>query len=153
VRYDDAMNEFFYGWRRKAGVFTLVMACALGCIWAADDGCHLAVQVVADDRCHCLRLSNRGIALLCGEKGSALGERTNDVNFVLPLHARPFETDRSHWFARVKRLEWDEEVLDGKAICVECSHFWATLPLLSLSVYLLVVPSRKRPATASQPHA
>ena len=28
------MREFFKGWRRKAGVVTLVMACAACCLWA-----------------------------------------------------------------------------------------------------------------------
>ena len=48
------MHTFFHGWRRKAGVVTLVMACAMMALWVHSIAGYVAAKVVVNDQSYVL---------------------------------------------------------------------------------------------------
>jgi hypothetical protein len=54
------MRDFFYGWRRKAGVVTLVMACALTGAWLRSETEFHCFTLPANSWAHVTLVSERG---------------------------------------------------------------------------------------------
>jgi hypothetical protein len=52
------MHTYLYGWRRKAGVATLLTACALAILWARSYVAASTIDIYAIDRLFELRSAN-----------------------------------------------------------------------------------------------
>ena len=141
------MLEFFYGWRRKAGTITLVMALGFVGGWirslSVTDSCQFPVR----NRWHVGFVSHGG-RFSCG---------WTDLKEPVRYEWRSFERRRSIAY-QFHDLCFDfsggkAPNCGGKPSQLMISYWSITLPLTLLSAYLLLAPSTKRPRTASQPHA
>jgi hypothetical protein len=103
------MREFFRGWRRKAGVFTLVLACAVTALWVRSLSCcdHIhwvsgidEVQIIEStsgliqwekisggmiEGGHCMRVTDR-------DESSQGMQSFNTRNFYIKSPARPYKS-------------------------------------------------------------
>ncbi|MDB5343030.1 MAG: hypothetical protein JWP89_1407 [Schlesneria sp.] len=142
--YHAPMHTFFHGWRRKAGCVALVMALCLLALWFRS-------HVVADTLAVCI-----GEAIEAETSQGMFEVLHNNIGYVDDLGVRHTSVPGG--------LSWRSESTDvlptggpsmfgGTKSYFRCSLLWFVLPLTILSAYLLLVPSRKRPSTESQPHA
>lgn len=170
------MKEFFHGWRRKMGVATLVMALSLTGLWVRS-------QCMIDDLwylpegapCHSLTLSPFGIRWVRSDARlinaphyhwEAAAYTKQGRGGLDELVWTYWEYDRvwdwnQNGFHFVLLARWDRGISEGSGplltplmIGVWIVPFWSVvMPVALLSAYLLLVPSRKRLPTTSQPHA
>ena len=163
------MREFFHGWRRKVGCVTLLIACALAGMWMRS--------LVYSDSV----LLNRGV--LANDFASSFQGGIKWVRSLDPLIQSPavpqivaprfqfsttfrYDTDetlmpvfggdviewRSHW--QGAGFHFGTGRVSGYQFTVAVAPYWFVTMLLTLmSAYLLLIPSRKRPTTVSQPDA
>ncbi|MDB5345252.1 MAG: hypothetical protein JWP89_3629 [Schlesneria sp.] len=161
------MREFFRGWRRKVGVVTLAMACALAILWGRSLIYGDSVTV------------NRGTTT-CDFIASFQGElkwlRTispppppmgdfSSLGFLHPVPPRYSFSMKSRyltddetlmpvyggigidWEWRLKGLGFQfgtGDVVGSKFWICLIPYWFVVLPLALLSAYLILVPSRKR---------
>jgi hypothetical protein len=137
------MWSFFHGWRRKAGVATLVMALAFTGFWIRSRT--TVDMIVTPPFCEA--------RLLFGSfhEGIRPGITFEKSDFFLPPSPLPSSLAIRNqlfgvWFTFPRDNLWWE----GHP---RIAHWSVAVPLTLLSAYLLLVPSRKRPPTESQPHA
>ena len=139
------MREFFRGWRRKAGVVSLVIACALGGMWCRS----FSVQDSFGwgDSIPELPIwfaSNEGVVVAIAE---------------IPIGWSTFRTSISTWQTE-KATPWGKffpsDIIWGFQFCgigyghaefqfLTLPYGSITIPMTLLSVYLLLWRSRKRP--------
>jgi hypothetical protein len=167
------MREFFRGWRRRAGVAALVMACAFAGMW-------LRSRVIVDTliyrpetlACHSLTCSSNGIEYIRGDnfpvkereppcwcldwKSEARNPR------YAPYWGYELLLDEFSYGFRWQVYEFrDVLISEGSGLALNPPRidicvipWWAVmLPLILLSAYLILIPSRKQPRMVSQPHA
>lgn len=141
------MLDFFHGWRRKTGAVTLVMALAFVGGWIRSLAVTDSWQFPVRNRWHVGFVSHGG-RFSCG---------WTDLKRPMSYDWRIVER-RGPIAIRVRGLYFD--FTDGNAPIPNgipsqrIIPYWSmALPLTLLSAYLLLVPSTKRPRTASQPHA
>ena len=148
------MREFFHGWRRKAGVVTLVVACAMMGMWMRSRFQEDSIRFTAFSRRNLIMSTSSRIswwswneppgaprppALMTGPltpEGRLEAAFWTGVDFCLHTDlkdARMSDTDVRH----------------------HCNHpYWPfVLPLVLLSAYLILWKPRKQQPTASKPHA
>ena len=143
------MSDFFHGWRRKAGVATLVLACLFCCAWARSltevDG----FQVSRTDR------------LISGNGGMVWVAQTSGIRFPLLAivwYGDVMGRDRDTLGMCEVSLNWDCRWRDGIAgiergqhDCEEFGMRWLRIEygslvlfLTLLSAYLILWKPRKR---------
>jgi hypothetical protein len=127
------MQTFFHGWRRKAGVVTLVMACVVTGLWVrtlffADQICF-----VMGDRKHYINSGQSGLCWLSVDRSPVLEWHT-----VVPaeefeqLHLnRPLAESLNEGFAKL--IGWGRN-----PACRYLLYWWLVLPLTLLSAYLIL---------------
>ncbi|MDB5342592.1 MAG: hypothetical protein JWP89_969 [Schlesneria sp.] len=113
------MKQFFYGWRRKAGVATLVMALSMAALWMRSLGGFDSVEI---------RWCGLEYTLLSGEGGIS-GHRSWDP---FPIDAFPIQL-YSHRNDPVIPLLDVSYYPD-----FEIPHWSLVLPLTMLSAYLIL---------------
>ena len=131
------MRSFFHGWRRKAGVVTLAVACALCTMWmrslSIQDVCVFQFGSTASDV-----LSQRG---------------------MIYWHVTRFEGELKYSFDRFYTAAFaaDDELAGPERRIWDDNEEWYSLPypllvlpLTLLSAYLILWKPRKR-KTADQP--
>lgn len=121
------MHTYFHGWRRKAGVVSLVMACLLCGMWVRS-------RIVGDGLLFQYLGKQRYFA-------SAYGRIIwwSDDNIF------PFDYSLGGPLPAVHSVFEESQFT---------MPYWSlVVPLTLLSAYLLLVPSRKQQPTASQHHA
>ena len=124
------MGEFFKGWRRKAGLVTLVMVCLLTAWWMRS---YVRVDVLLIQK---------------SQRYHNLGSHRGHLYWISPRRTAP---DAISWhsgdteYARGLR---NDQVLPDTAI-----PYWSlVLPLTLLSAWLILVKPRKaKAATGSTP--
>ncbi|MDB5345254.1 MAG: hypothetical protein JWP89_3631 [Schlesneria sp.] len=157
------MHTFFHGWRRKAGCVFLVTACVLMAAWLRGgfqyDFFDLNIQGMT------YRLGTHGGQLRFITQGPTNSPQlvswdTGKLEELLPY--QPGQS-RDPWYGIDVDWRWDFYDFHAgagqyprsnlqTAFCV--FPYWSIVPPLALlSAYLILVPSRTRPPTASQPHA
>jgi hypothetical protein len=119
------MRDFFRGWRRKAGIATLVLACCFASIWVSSttdwpEAYWLNVQL----ECY------RGGIKIQLKEATVTSARRDSLGSVT-----------------------DSTFVAQDLASITLPYWSFTIPLTLLSAYLLLIPSRKRPPTTSQPHA
>jgi hypothetical protein len=170
------MHDFFRGWRRKAGVITLVIACAFLVTWlrslAMQD--HLAVgqrysvfttyngvglqqiQLRKGIRfCNLFdsyNLESRATPMAPNWWRDTIGQNMKPED-DLPAIARRHD----HWlgfeYAKSTWSQIAEPFVYGYVTYVVCPHWFLCLSATALSAYLILIPARKTPLTTSQRHA
>ena len=136
------MLEFFHGWRRKAGVASLVMACVVMGMWLRSCAVSDLFRVASRD--HVIS------AELCrGEASIWLIQAENDFQ-ALSWEAEYLE---SYATRDLFVLKWPEYHLVLGARTIIIPHWQLVACLILFSAYLLLAPSPKQPPTASQSHA
>lgn len=143
------MHPFFRGWRRKAGVVTLVMACALMSGWVRSFRIH--------DQ---LWFAVRGDAT---EAVISLGGKINWIRYhkavLVPVPTFPEWTTggfddvesfddgslRRRWrFVGFVSGEWPDDKIIGRTTIVAVPYLMLVMPLTLLSAYLILWKPRKR---------
>ena len=161
------MKEFFEGWRRKAGLVTLVMACVVCSFWVRsakweDD---LTVRATTDQTI-AIRTYDIGIGVwwLWGLDEDVTNgyaplprwikwttiDHTRQFGVVAPL----FETLKEQslfGFSALRMTAPEDEAVGLQALIIP--YYFPSLGLTLLSAYLLYPTSRKQPAATSRPHA
>lgn len=133
------MGEFFNGWRRKAGLVTLVMACVLTAGWMRSMGYQDAVMIFGEKRCLMIASAN-------GSASWVLEETSEDT----PAYDRatwywinrPITSDNGNEFHATHGLGTPRFI-----------HYWSlVVPLTLLSAWLILIKPRKvKPASGSTP--
>jgi hypothetical protein len=147
VRHHSAMKELFHGWRRKAGVATLVLACVLMGVWARSyliedefwyaenhgSGPHFALIVV----------SHTGISWWSWQSPTLPNPAPRSDWRSFPVNSKSkFDVFNSHQRSipylrtRVEMREWHSPLWPFAILAI--------LPLATLSAYLIVWRPRKR---------
>jgi hypothetical protein len=177
------MYEFFQGWRRKAGVVTLVVALASIGIWLRS---LVISDYVAIGQHHSLFTTTQGIGwqeieIRDGVRFSSSWEWDTYLSRDTPL--RPDDWRDMSWnlsdadvFQAAVSHQWkwlgftsiaspwiappDPPPFNttgpwvlGKVSYIICPHWFCTLTITLLSAYLILWKPGKRPPTASQTHA
>ena len=170
------MHTFFHGWRRKAGIATLVMACAFQVIWLRS----LAIQdYVAFGQYYSMFTTCNGIGfqqiefrdgvsfpnnfrweknyttrsrLLApnewrGVKGQNM-KPEDDLPPIAGWHCQVlgFAYAKSTWRRSPSPVFGDEPFVYGYVTYLICPHWLCCLSLTLLSAYLLLWKPRKRPS-------
>ena len=95
------MREFFKGWRRKAGCFTLVIAFALACLWVRGVVAPKSVMFQIGQRNHWIETNNGRLVWGAADIVEGLLEDQRDMTkFVNENYAPPKEGERRiflHW--------------------------------------------------------
>jgi hypothetical protein len=145
------MLTFFHGWRRKAGVVTLVLALAVMGGWFRSQHTFDVICV-------------HGPIGLCSVVSSSDGKlwlirRTDSPNQsfystgqVVPGRLNSLNIEWRWNVAGFSCGQVDPRVDELHLALITFPHWSIAFPFAILSAYLLLVPSRK-PPTASQPHA
>lgn len=152
------MHTYFHGWRRKTGVVTLVLACVLMGGWMRS--------TFLTDELGIPTWNHRGAALM--SSGQSLLWITQDTNAATtgdyPLDW--MTVDSSDNLMNIEEIKWSwrqggfgvgewswlergDTSQEGYRVTQTYRAFpyWCiTIPLTLLSAYLILVPSRKRPA-------
>ena len=124
------MKEFLHGWRRKAGVATLVMACAFGGMWVRSYAVYDFIQFIAFDRLNRITLCHGKIGWTVWD--DATGMQPFVWEGVRAVDREPQAHDIYH-----------SRVHDGDRGYL-ASYWQATIPLTFLSAYLILWKPRKR---------
>lgn len=127
------MRTFFYGWRRKAGVATLLMALSIMAMWVRS-------RIVGDALLFEYQGRQRYVVSAYGRLMWWSDENIFPFDYAI---GQPLDVDRQ---------EFELAQLDGTPF-VALPYWYLVIPLTLLSAYMLLVPSRKRSPTESQPHA
>ncbi|MDB5343031.1 MAG: hypothetical protein JWP89_1408 [Schlesneria sp.] len=154
------MREFFHGWRRKAGCVALIMACVLMVGWFRS---RLVQDEIRISVCYANLFFNSCNSTLTWWQLSGLDSASPQC-FALQWLTHPEIRGRMFSFSELVTLEEGSSLTpthvyvpreeQGAALVNWTVPYWSiVLPLTLLSAYLLLVPSRKRPPTESQPHA
>lgn len=141
------MHTLFHGWRRKAGVATLVMACVLSGFWVRSLIFADIISVGADP--WFVTIGGDQCALMRGPLGP--------FNFpaasweVAEYHAQTFNELPYQQRRGIYSVPLEQSLDPEKCFTLQLSRLVLLFALLS--AYLLIVPSRKRPLAARSPHA
>lgn len=159
---NSPMLQFFHGWRRKAGGAALVMACVLMGMW---------IRSLAFGDLFSFGQSGRGYHFPASFQGGLKWITSND-----PLHSlnppryvfsatERYASDETlmpvfggdstdwRWHRHGVGFHFGTGTVSGFQVTVGVIPYWfVTIPLTLLSAYLLLVPSRKYPPTASPSH-
>jgi len=152
------MKDFFHGWRRKAGVVTLVMALAFMVGWVRSRSLQDRFFVGKQDvQCYLLTSSPDGLAWIRVTDVMGFGLRSMPF-YQSKAATNPTDTANFRSQAGGYCWEWAEFRFCKGWQQMYPIEFWVipywalTFPLTLVSAYLLLGPSRKRP-TAGEPHA
>jgi len=143
------MRDLFKGWRRKAGVVVLVMACGLVGMWArsfhTEDMYVYPIEPYVTD-------------LLFSSGGCVGWRRDDEAVWDIPrdhrdygFQSRRWDRQRFAWSSEVFNWRWDWRWCGlGHAVGHEAEtwvlpYWMLVLPLTLLSAILLFWPLRKRP--------
>jgi hypothetical protein len=163
------MRAFFHGWRRKAGVFTLVMACAVTIVWMRSwliiDEMHISPPYPPQRRTYKTLSSERGHISWFEwtvEGGKAV---VSETSFTTYLSTELTELNSLEIpLKEIKRFDWRFKCLlidigstdvdddgSGRFGYRHSTHcvvpYWSlVLPLTLLSAYLLLWKPGKREA-------
>ena len=153
------MREFFRGWRRKAGVVTLVMACALTGLWMRSQHMRDSLQVRIADNAAYICISNESELVW----QSLSHEATEEVQLRrFAVSHIPVSQNRVHFghgWRRTEKEDYGHSVsfktipgsrteIDAQLAAWKLPHWCVVLPLTLLSAYLLLWTPRKR----TEPH-
>ncbi|HEY4260232.1 MAG TPA: hypothetical protein VGM98_08730 [Schlesneria sp.] len=144
------MLQFFHGWRRKAGVVALGLACVFMVMWLRSRAWYDVGEMSVNGHTHRFGSLQGELMWLSYPAAKARpirwmsGRVTDPGMMLLDSNVSLFRSVAQHSSYAMPSIFG----LKQSAI-----PYWAlTIPLTLLSAYLLLVPSRKRP-TASQPYA
>lgn len=127
------MREFFQGWRRKAGVVALVVACVLAVLWGRT-------ILVAD-------VVQAGPVGFGSVRGGMFwyGFHPNEPWRWETIPDEDIESsDRNKSLAEILHDEFAAESAGGE-VYGYVLYWWLILPLTALSAYLILWPQRKPP--------
>jgi hypothetical protein len=137
------MNDFFCGWRRKAGIVTLVLACVFAGLWArsASDGDVFRMNVFGRKQ---LLISARGNLSWWGWNGSTMPHpfwvRESWKSPYTFQNINPDAPQSSHADLQMLLLA------PGIGSHWNIPHWYIVLPLTVLSAYLILwQPKSKEP--------
>jgi hypothetical protein len=131
------MREFLRGWLRKAGCVTLVMACALACLWTRSIFVFDAIHFGVGTQQQCVISSDGMINWYSFAVSQVVGFQVESASRDDALY---------YWLAIYAVRPKSEAKL-------AIAYWLLAIPLTLLSSYLLLVPSRKRSPVASQSDA
>jgi hypothetical protein len=160
IWYHAPMHTFFHGWRRKAGVASLVMACGLAAGWfrsvvspttiimAPVNVGRLRSQDIFEISQFGYRFERYVFTLHSGDYGQGVAS-LSDVHFYRGI----CENKLCDWRWRVSGIDLGEykvqrDLWFQRRFCV-VAHQFIVLPLTLLSAYLILWKPRK--ATAIRP--
>lgn len=141
--YDASMHTFFHGWRRKAGIFTLVMACVVMAGWLRSlfvfdlVGIHFGAL-------HSLGIESKrqSLCVTWSEDTPAITTKTI-IWLTLPPSIEGTDLPDDY---KIGEFAWlinmDDEHPHG--IIVAAPYWSVTIPLTILSAYLILWRPRKR---------
>jgi hypothetical protein len=129
------MRTFFYGWRRKAGVATLVVACMVMGMWLRSRDRNDWIGLSADYRL---------ILLLHSSEGEIWWQTTQDPHDAPPYELLWWGSSQHGLVPVLPPIEGD----DSRAVPTVCVPYWSVvIPLTLLSAFLILLPSGKRSLT------
>ena len=145
------MREFFHGWRRKAGVISLVMACLLMAAWVRSLSIHDHFELPIGTSLHYLLSRPSGLAWGTETAVPAINYDAKFLWIAEPM-VSSVNTDP---FAGMSKIHWRRDVggfhfftqIDEESIIVQWSvvPYWSlTMPMTLLSAYLILWKPRKR---------
>jgi hypothetical protein len=147
------MHTFFHGWRRKAGVITLVVTLLLMGGWLRSFAiCDLIL----------MRSHENHIEVFGSDSGSLVYWSREDDGPAPNVYmtqksglSSPDDTTKQRYWNWGPFHVGSGEIVQTRApVAFVIIPYWSvTTPLTFVSAYLLLVPSRKRPPAVSQPHA
>ena len=131
------MGEFFKGWRRKAGLVTLAMACVLMVAWIRSMGYQDAVIIFGEKRCLMIASAN-GSASWVAEEPSWVAEEPSEET---PSFNRP----TWRWINRPITSDNGNEIHATHVLGTPRFIQYApiVLPLTLLSAWLILIKPRK----------
>jgi hypothetical protein len=126
------MREFFRGWRRKAGVVTLVMGLAVFAMWMRSMGCADFFRIASKDLILCLDSDRAEISIYVIHTQNEFKLWTWDREYL--------DADRTRaTFAR----KWPEYHHAPDEWLILTTHWQLVLPLTLLSAYLILRKPRR----------
>ena len=167
------MHTFFHGWRRKTGCVTLALGCVMLCGWARSCANIDSIQIPVTKRSRMtFGSANRVIGVSyetlddpkenvfefwSNPEAGSIDEALSMDGIMPSQRVIDGEEDEMKWLVRYAGFLFGESdyLPDfGSKIGFAAVPYWSAVLLLTLaSAYLILVPSQKKPPTASQPHA
>lgn len=146
------MRDFFKGWRRKAGVVALVMACATATLWIRSRSIQEQLRIPSDNFTQIFVVSSEE-GLVCYYLQD-IETRKNSL-LIRRWYIRPKLPDRyrAEFFTYLDTIDWTVDIAgfylaeshseyDTRGIAI--IPFWLiACPLTILSTVLLLWPQRK----------
>ena len=120
------MRSFFHGWRRKAGVVSLLMACGLMVSWLRSYISEERFWIRMHDRCHVITHSHGRLEQISFDLAKDDGENIRSLGWFSQKHTGNLFPQ---W-----HFEPDYHVV---------AHWLVVLPLTLLSAYLILWKPRK----------
>ncbi|MDB5344825.1 MAG: hypothetical protein JWP89_3202 [Schlesneria sp.] len=151
------MKAFFRGWRRKAGIITLLMACASSSVWLRSFVTTDWLTVPGGKRARepLKIVSSRGSVAVLPLRYSKLTEAMQTFELSVPkLYSRPavsIETQPGIWFTwHWKRSGFGYATEDSGRYWLFMFPYWSiVVPLTFLAAYLILwKPKQKEPRRA-----
>ena len=155
------MGEFLRGWRRKAGLVALMLACILMAAWVRSPLNADFVQFQLGTSYVTFASNQHGLWWVMSELPGSIYQPGNlsfkNQTFALPGHRRPFSNDPFghliNWsWGTQQRSDWcgfhygrycDDRPFNGIHFTFRIIPHWAAvLPLTLISAYLLLAKSR-----------
>lgn len=148
------MQSFFHGWRRKAGVVTLVMACVLASAWLRSITYEDKFRLSRHSTSEVLVISAHQHVIIAWQNGASAGKMPFWTSGRLPEHGWVFTAEDNVtiylglYGSSFGYNTFVTEAWVPKTIDITTLHFpyWiVVIPLTLLSAYLLLWKPRKRP--------
>lgn len=154
------MREFFKGWRRKAGLVTLVIACMLMGLWMRSYGTmdqisyspYSVISVRGRIAAICdARTIPRSLPIIISHSASEILNFQPDVDGNCPVWWETLQSSERWDFAGYHLARNGQ---DGSPSCeIGFPNLSITIPLTVLAAFLLLAPTPKRPIIESRTDA
>ncbi len=135
------MREFFHGWRRKFGVVTLVIACALAGIWIRSRAVEDVAAFTISDRLHMITSS-------CGRLTwwacNGTGGPRHWLEWTADAIEQPVPRDREHWVVATYFVPGSDDPERNRVSYWTLRYYSIAIPITLLSAYLILWKPRKK---------
>lgn len=136
------MHTFFHGWRRKAGLVSLVIACVLMGIWVRSRVVCDAVEVSRGGRGHFIASMQSGVVWCARDSDAQADWRIGSRSLA---DARVGDMPLAKIVEQLLNADHNQQV----NLTVWTIPYWLlTIPTVVLSAYLILWKPRKQPAHA-----
>ena len=137
------MREFFRGWRRKVGVVTLVMACAVLVVWMRSCAILDVFRFSTDHRCQCIASIPGVLTWWSWDGKDSTAQFWEVMNVNSPEGIESLANQNRHRASMGESLSGGAAPIRNMRLAV--IPYWSlVLPLTLLSAYLFLWKPRQR---------